>query len=96
MVARPVLRDRAVFHDGLIVERVVWTLPEPSPEYPHGLKYRLYCGRHGQCLVRYDNERGKGDHVHRGKLEEPCRFLSLARLLEDFAADVAEFLENVR
>ncbi|MGH8524670.1 MAG: toxin-antitoxin system TumE family protein, partial [Gammaproteobacteria bacterium] len=30
------------------------------------LKYRLYCGRGGRCLVRYDNETGKGDHRHYG------------------------------
>lgn len=94
MAARQVLRDRGVFHDGLIVERVVWLLPERTADYPHGLKYRLYCGRHGQCLVRYDNERGKGDHVHRGAREEPYRFFSLTRLLEDFAADVSQFLED--
>ncbi|WPL17868.1 hypothetical protein Thiowin_02910 [Thiorhodovibrio winogradskyi] len=98
MAARQILRDRKLFTGGLIIERVVWALPERSPDFPHGLKYRLYCGRRGQgsgeCLVRYDNERGKGDHVHRGDHEEPYRFISLPRLLADFSADVAAFLEG--
>jgi hypothetical protein len=23
---------------------VIWKLPKPSHNHPHGLKYRLYCG----------------------------------------------------
>lgn len=55
---------------------------------PHALKYRLFFGRAGRCLVRYDNESGKGDHRHiRGK-EMPYRFVSLARLRRDFESDM--------
>jgi len=33
---------------------------------------RLFCGDAGGCcLVRYDNEQGKGDHVHYGDREQP-------------------------
>ncbi|WP_200382231.1 toxin-antitoxin system TumE family protein [Thiococcus pfennigii] len=66
----------------------VWRLPRSTAEPPHGLKYRLYCGRAGRCLVRYDNERGKGDHRHLGDQEEPYVFRSLVGLIEDFRADV--------
>jgi len=46
-------------------------LPSADQERPHGLKYRLYYGlADGTCQVRYDNERGKGDHRHYGKQEE--------------------------
>lgn len=93
MAARLILRDRKAFANGLIVERVVWQLPDATADYPHGLKYRLYCGRSGRCLVRYDNERGKGDHKHIGADERPYRFVSLTQLLADFAADVARALE---
>jgi hypothetical protein len=48
----------------VLVEMVIWTLPRASNDRPHGLKYRLYCGRDGNCLVRYDNETGKSDHRH--------------------------------
>ncbi|WP_295583231.1 DUF6516 family protein [uncultured Lamprocystis sp.] len=71
------------------VEMVVWALPTRTADRPHGLKYRLYCGLAGTCLVRYDNETGKGDHRHYGDREEPYRFLSVERLLADFRDDCA-------
>lgn len=83
------LRTSVVLPDGAIVEMVVWDLPQKPPDRPHGLKYRLYCGRDGKNLVRYDNEAGKGDHVHYGKREKPYRFRSWENLMEDFLADVA-------
>jgi hypothetical protein len=39
----------------VLVEMMIWALPQASIERRHGLKYRLYCGRDGECLVRYDN-----------------------------------------
>jgi hypothetical protein len=41
-------------------------------------------------LVRYDNEKGKGDHRHVGsdETEIPYPFESLAKLLADFAHDI--------
>ena len=74
--------------DGTIVQMVVWRLPQTDVERPHGLKYRLYCGRGGQCLVRYDNEAGKGDHRHYGDREESYTFTTLTTLLADFRTDV--------
>lgn len=50
--------------DGSIVEIVVWELPEVPPPSTHRYKYRLYFGAAGVSRVRYDNERGKGDHRH--------------------------------
>ena len=38
--------------------------------------------------MRYDNERGKGDHRHVNGIEEPYRFESLTRLLDDFQHEV--------
>lgn len=69
------------------VEMVIWQLPSKSGARPHGLKYRLYCGRSGRCLVRYDNERGKGDHRHYGRLEEHYAFESVDKLVADFCDD---------
>jgi len=80
--------DRRFARGELFVQIVLWQLPMPTAERPHGLKYRLYCGRAGTCVVRYDNEAGKGDHRHTGEREEPYRFESVERLLSDFAADV--------
>lgn len=83
------LRRRLEFPDGGLIDLMLWKLPHPSPERPHGFKYRLYYGdRAGTCLVRYDNERGKGDHRHFTEVEEPYIFVSIGRLLNDFLADV--------
>ena len=66
---------------------VLWALPAPDPDHPHGLKYRLYCVRSGKCLVRRDNETGKGDHRHYGDREEPYFSTSVEQLLTDFRGD---------
>ncbi|MEA3410141.1 MAG: DUF6516 family protein [Pseudomonadota bacterium] len=71
----------------VVVEMVVWRLPAVSAERPHGLKYRFYCGRSGECLVRYDNESGKGDHRHYGDHEKEYLFESVEQLLADFRDD---------
>lgn len=38
--------------------------------------------------VRYDNERGRGDHRHVDGVEQPYRFESLSQVLDDFQRDV--------
>jgi len=73
----------------ILVEMVIWRLPAATDERPHGLKYRLFCGRSGDCLVRYDNEAGKGDHRHYGPREESYVFESVERLVDDFRQDCA-------
>lgn len=77
-----------------IVQRKVWVLPEASAERPHGLKYSLFCGDATHCLVRYDNEAGKGDHRHYGEREEPYVFTTLEALLEDFQADISRLTQE--
>lgn len=79
---------KEVRDDGSIVEIVIWELPEPTPPCEHRFKYRLHYGMAGQYRVRYDNERGKGDHRHVGDEELAYQFLSIERLLEDFRMDV--------
>ena len=69
MVAQLLFRDKYVYADGAIREMVIWRLPQADSERPHALKYRLYYGYPGKPPVRYDNERGKGDHRHEGEHE---------------------------
>lgn len=91
MKAKLLLRDKMVFRQ-CVVERTVWSLPQKDRHRPHGLKYRLHCGRKGgECLVRYDNEHGKGDHVHYGDKEVAYEFRSLSQLLRDFDNDIREW-----
>ena len=77
--------------DGSILQFVVWELLEPLSGSSHRYKYRFYYGRGGTDLVRYDNERGKGDHRHYDDREEAYTFISLDSLLQDFLQDVARF-----
>ena len=79
---------REIRDDGSLVEIVVWQLEAPLPPCTHPCKYRLYYGAHGTCRVRYDNERGKGDHRHHGATETRYVFTSLDQLLADFRRDV--------
>jgi len=88
--ARQVFRYRSV-QGGVTVEMVIWSLPRPSAERPHGLKYRLYCGRGGRCIVRYDNEAGKGDHRHFGASERKYDFSTVEKLIADFRRDIARW-----
>lgn len=90
MSATLVFARKDVYSSDLIIEAVIWQLPQPSADRPHGLKYRLYCGRGGECIVRYDNETGKGDHIHYGKLEKMYNFSSAQRLVQDFYTDVEQ------
>ncbi len=88
MKARALVHRKEVRTDGSIVEIVVWQLAEALAPCEHRYKYRLAYVENGQCEVRYDNERGKGDHRHIGGVENDYRFVSLAQLLADFRNDV--------
>ncbi len=85
------LDEKVVLPDGAIMELVIWRLPRATPDRPHGLKYRLYFGRRGICLVRYDDESGKGDHRHIKGREESYRFVSVEKLRRDFETDIAKY-----
>jgi hypothetical protein len=91
MKAAPLLRRRVVVAADAFVEAVVWQVPEPVPPATHEYKYRLAYVVGGRCVVRYDNERGKGDHRHFGGREEGYSFSTPARLMADFAADIARW-----
>jgi hypothetical protein len=91
------MRARKLFHykdhqGEVLLEMVIWVLPAPTDERPHSLKYRLYCGRTNECVVRYDNESAKGDHRHYGDREEPYHFDSLEKLMTDFRNDCARLV----
>ena len=88
MQATLIARAKEVRNDGSVVEIVVWRIALPLPPCTHFYKYRLYFGAGGQCRVRYDNERGKGDHRHFNEVEMPYVFLSINQLLNDFQHDV--------
>lgn len=86
--------DKTSLPGGFVVEMKIWRLPEATGERPHGLKYSLYLGRHGERIVGYDNEQGKGDHRHVRGREEQYPFVSVDRLIADFLADVEQELSR--
>jgi len=85
-------RSRLIYPDGAIREMIIWQLPDIDEERWHQLKYRLYYGMAaGNCLVRYDNEKGKGDHKHIRDEELPYTFANVETLVADFQKDVDSF-----
>ncbi len=91
MNATLLAQAKEIRDDGSIVEIVVWKLVEPLPPCTHRYKYRLFFGLPGECFVRYDNERGKGDHRHVRGIEAAYEFTTLDALLTDFERDVANW-----
>ena len=89
--AQPVLSCRRDLTNGDIVQVVVWLLSEPLPGSLHLYKYRLhYQTADGAEYIRYDNERGKGDHRHIAGIEEPYHFESVKKLAQDFYAAIKQ------
>jgi len=83
--ARPVLNYRRDLPNGDIIQLVVWLLPNPLPGSSHSFKYRLhYQTADGSDVIRYDNERGKGDHLHIEGKEAPYSFETVKKLVLDF------------
>lgn len=88
MKAKLQLDERLILSENAFVEMVVWRLPQPLPGSYHQFKYRLALVVDGRCVLRYDNESGKGDHRHRGGKEERYPFTTPQALLDDFWNDV--------
>ena len=58
---------------------------------PHGYKYRLAYVVRGECVLRYDNETGKGDHRHFNAKESAYVFTTPDQLIADFQRDIARW-----
>jgi hypothetical protein len=72
MDAALLFRERIeVTADRSFAELVVWWVPSPVRGSVHGFKYWLAFVVEGACVLRYDNEAGKGDHKHIGEREVP-------------------------
>jgi hypothetical protein len=93
MPATLLMDERLVLDDEAFVELVVWQLERPMPACTHCFKYRLAYVFKGVCVVRYDNEAGKGDHRHVGKRQSAYEFVSIEALQVDFWDDVARWKE---
>jgi len=86
--AELLLRQRIVLSETAFVEIVIWRVPIRASGSGHAFNYRLALVAEEACVLRYDNETGKGDHKHIEEREVPYRFVDLERLQADFWADV--------
>lgn len=90
------MRDRIAYTDHAFAEIVVWQLAKPLPGSTHMYKYRLAFVVHRVCLLRFDNEPGKGDHRHLRGRESAYRFSGLDRLFADFERESRGLLDEDR
>ena len=95
MKARRVRNRKLVLGKVAIQERI-WTVPQAVPGCAHGYKYSLALIVDGKCILRYDNERGKGDHRHFMDQESAYAFVSLEILMDDFQAEVQRLLQEAK
>ena len=84
MKATLLQKSRLKLDDTRFVEIVIWQVSSPLRGSAHDFKYNEVC------VLRYDNEMGKGDHKHIGEIEVSYTFTTLDQLVEDFWADVAQ------
>jgi len=91
MKAVELLRTRIAFSETAFADLVLWRVPAPVPGSAHEFKYRLAYVVDGVCVVRYDNEAGKGDHRHFGEKESNYTFQTPEKLIADFERDIARW-----
>jgi Family of unknown function (DUF6516) len=88
MKAVLLIRNRIIYSETAFAELVLWQLPTPLAGSLHKFKYRLAYVVNEVCVIRYDNETGKGDHRHYGSKETRYKFTTSGRLMADFQKDI--------
>ena len=88
MKAVQLVSTRIAYSESAFAELVLWRLPKPVEGSIHGFKYRLAYVVHGVCVLRYDNEAGKGDHRHANGAEHAYAFTTPEQLIADFQRDI--------
>jgi len=96
MAAIELLRTRIVYTEFAFAEMALWRVPEPVAGSNHRYKYRLAYVVRGVCVLRYDNEVGKGNHRHAGTREGAYSFTTPEKLIADFQRDIARWNDENR
>jgi hypothetical protein len=91
MKAKLLQRNEVFVDQDLWAEIVVWVVPTPVRGSEHDYKYRFALIDKDRCVLRYDNEAGKGDHKHLGEVEVPYVFRTLEQMQDDFWIDVEDY-----
>lgn len=94
MKAKSLLKERRILSENSFLDLVVWQVPQPIVGSDHPFKYRLAFVVDGECVLRYDNEAGKGNHKHLNQEEIPYLFMGLRQLVDDFLADVGHWRQT--
>ena len=79
MGAELLMRERFVLSRRAFVEIRDRKLPKPLSQSTHAFKYRMAYVANGRCVLRFDNEAGKGDHKHVEEIEVPYQFRHLLK-----------------
>lgn len=87
----PLVRTRITYSASAFAELALWRVPQPVAGSRHGFTYRLVYVVDGVCVIRYDNESGKGDHRHVAGRESPYAFTTPDQLITDFQTDIARW-----
>ena len=91
MKAEALAHERHILAEDSFAEIVIWRVPRPVKGSTHRFKYRLALVVAGECVLRYDNETGKGDHRHFDGKESVYAFETPAKLIADFQRDIARW-----
>ena len=91
MKAIQLFRHRIVYSESAFTELVLWRVPQPIAGSKHLFKYRLAYVVDCVCVLRYDNETGKGDHRHFSGKEYAYTFKTPEKLIADFQRDIARW-----
>ncbi len=96
MKAIELIRTRIIYSETAFVEMVLWQVPKPVAGSSHEFKYRLAYVVDNSCVIRYDNETGKGDHRHFGNKENVYKFTTPDQLIADFQRDIKRWTHENR
>jgi hypothetical protein len=88
MKAQLLLKRRFLLSETAFAEIVIWQLQAPLEGSMYDFKYRLAYIVNNCCVLRYDNEAGKGNHVHINGQEVSYNFVSTEQLADDFFAQI--------
>lgn len=91
MKAQVLLDERIKQTDNAFAELRVVRIPKAVRGSEHSFKYSLSLVVEGVCVLRFDNESGKGDHYHLSGVELPYRFTTLPALLDEFWQQVDQW-----
>lgn len=91
MKAVELIFTRIVYSESAFAELILWHLPTPVEGSLHMFKYRLAYVVSGKCVLRYDNESGKGDHRHYNGEESVYAFTTPEQVIADFQKDIARW-----